>query len=61
LAILHEKELVLNKEDTANILNAVNAVRSLSSGILKDIFANSGFLMDLLSGMSSAPSINPNG
>lgn len=61
LAILHEKELVLNKEDTANILNAVNAVRSLSSGILKDIFANSGFLMDLLSGMSSAPLINPNG
>lgn len=61
LAVLHEKELVLNKEDTANILNAVNAVRSLSSGILKDIFANSGFLMDLLSGMSSAPSINPNG
>lgn len=61
LAILHEKELVLNKKDTANILNAVNAVRSLSSGILKDIFANSGFLMDLLSGMSSAPSINPNG
>ena len=61
LAVLHEKELVLNKEDTANILNAVNAVRSLSSGILKDIFANSGFLMDFLSGMSSAPSINPNG
>ena len=61
LAVLHEKELVLNKEDTANILNAVNAVRSLSSSILKDIFTNSGFLMDLLSNMSSAPSINPNG
>lgn len=61
LAVLHEKELVLNKEDTANILKAVNAVRSLSSSILKDIFTNSGFLMDLLSNMSSAPSINPNG
>lgn len=61
LAVLHEKELVLNKEDTANILNAVNAVRSLSSSILKDIFTNSGFLMDLLSNMSSTPSINPNG
>ena len=61
LAVLHEKELVLNKEDTANILNAVNAVRSLSSSILKDIFTNSGFLMDLLSNMSSTPLINPNG
>lgn len=42
LAILHEKELVLNKEDTANILQAVSAIRSitgsnsqLSSAILK--------------------------
>jgi hypothetical protein len=30
LAFLHEKELVLNKEDTANILNAVDIVRSIS-------------------------------
>lgn len=29
LAFLHEKELVLNQEDTANILAAVNAVRTL--------------------------------
>lgn len=29
LALLHEKELVLNQEDTANILAAVGAVRSL--------------------------------
>lgn len=42
LAVLHEKELVLNKEDTANILQAVSAIRSitgsnsqLSSAILK--------------------------
>lgn len=31
LAMLHSKELVLNKEDTGNILQAVAAVRSISS------------------------------
>jgi len=30
LAFLHEKELVLNKEDTQNILNTVNIVRALN-------------------------------
>jgi len=33
MAFLHEKELVLNKEDTSNILNAVDMVRKLSSVI----------------------------
>ena len=31
LAILHEKQLVLNKDDTANILSAVDLVRTLSN------------------------------
>lgn len=31
MAILHEKELVLNKEDTSNILAAVNGIRQFSS------------------------------
>ena len=31
MAMLHEKELVLNKEDTSNILAAVNGIRQLSS------------------------------
>lgn len=31
MAMLHEKEIVLNKEDTANILDAVSIVRNLSS------------------------------
>ena len=31
MAVLHEKELVLNKEDTANMLDAVSAVRDISS------------------------------
>ena len=31
MAILHEKELVLNQEDTANILAAVRSVREMTS------------------------------
>ena len=33
LAVLHEKELVLNAKDTANILNAVDVVRQLANVI----------------------------
>ena len=33
LALLHEKELVLNKDDTDNILNAVTLIRKISSAI----------------------------
>ena len=31
LAVLHEKELVLNKDDTSNVLQAVNIIRSIAS------------------------------
>ena len=33
LAVLHQKELVLNKDDTENILNAVEFVRGIASSI----------------------------
>ena len=33
IAMLHEKELVLNKTDTQNILDAVSIVRNLTSGL----------------------------
>ena len=33
LAMLHEKELVLNKEDTSNILGAVDMVRNIAQVI----------------------------
>lgn len=33
LAILHEKELVLNADDTKNFLSAVNTIRTLSSSV----------------------------
>jgi hypothetical protein len=34
LAVLHEKELVLNKSDTENILSAVVATRQLKTDML---------------------------
>jgi TP901 family phage tail tape measure protein len=37
LAFLHEKELVLNQEDTDNILSAVSAVRTLGPNLFKQI------------------------
>jgi len=37
LALLHEKELVLNAKDTENILAAVNAVRLISDTVFKGI------------------------
>ena len=33
LAVLHKKELILNKEDTKNMLSAVNVVRNIMSNI----------------------------
>ena len=39
LAILHEKELVLNKDDTSNILSAVETMRQLNSSISGSIMS----------------------
>lgn len=48
LAVLHQKELVLNSKDTENVLSAVNVVRSMSGILqsLKDSMTNriSGFV-----------------
>ena len=37
LALLHQKELVLNAQDTQNILNAVEIMRSVSSAMLSKV------------------------
>jgi hypothetical protein len=37
LAILHEKEIVLNKHDTQNILNAVEIARSIAGNALSQM------------------------
>lgn len=55
LAILHQKELVLNKDDTENILNAVEFVRGIASSI-------GASLLSQLAGMTNATSsIHPVG
>jgi hypothetical protein len=36
-AILHEKELVLNKHDTVNFLNALDILRSLNLSMLDKV------------------------
>jgi len=41
IAMLHEKELVLNKEDTKNILNSVKIIREVASSVNpKEIFSS---------------------
>lgn len=37
LAVLHEKEIVLNKEDTANLLKGLNILRSLNNSMLNTV------------------------
>ena len=43
-AVLHQKELVLNKEDTANMLSAVDILRQISSTINLNALAAAGGL-----------------
>lgn len=50
MAMLHEKEIVLNKEDTANILDAVSIVRNIGSLI-------SALNTSLVSGLSGTANI----
>lgn len=47
LAFLHQKELVLNETDTANILNVVNMIRAMTAGL------KSGALNSVLSSINS--------
>lgn len=56
LALLHEKELVLNDKDTSNILNAVTLIRQISSAIDLRAAASS-----LSSGLKSPFYNNENG
>lgn len=52
LAFLHQKELVLNETDTANILNAVNMIRAMTAGL------KSGALNSVLSSINSFSGMN---
>ena len=51
LAMLHEKELVLNKEDTSNILSAVSIMRDISAILDMSLKDSLGKLVANVSGM----------
>ena len=55
LAMLHQKEIVLNAHDTENFLSAVNIVRDIAKVIDLNASAQSG-LFNLISSMTVAPS-----
>ena len=48
LALLHEKELILNKTDTENILDAVSIIRSMSQSITSSLVSDLVNLVDSL-------------
>lgn len=56
LAILHEKELILNQDDTQNILSTVSLIRELVNMI--DAQAASASLFNLISTPSPNPNVN---
>lgn len=70
LALLHSKELVLNQNDTSNLLNAVSAIRevsglgnvssSIASGVAAIVRNMLGFSLNTsgLGGISSSPADN---
>lgn len=46
IAMLHEKELILNKADTKNLLSAVEVLRGMSSSIAGMLLGNAGHQMN---------------
>ena len=55
MAMLHEKELVLNKTDTENILDAVKVMRTVMASVSGNMVTRLG---DLKSGLAAASSNN---
>lgn len=53
-AMLHEKELVLNKEDTANFLQAIGIIRQISDTIDLNALSSSGGLSSLFAATASS-------
>ena len=52
LAMLHQKELVLNKDDTENILSAVGVIRDLAQKIDLNALASAGAFSSGISGIN---------
>ena len=42
-ALLHEKEIVLNKEDTSNLLSAIGMIRQIAEVIDLNAYSSAGF------------------
>lgn len=48
VAMLHEKELVLNKEDTSNLLSAIGIIRQIAQVIDLNAYSSAGFGSNLI-------------
>lgn len=55
LALLHQKELVLNKDDTANMLSAINVLRGIVAKIGDRVFNNTSYLLSTIGSSITAP------
>ena len=58
LALLHEKELVLNADDTTNFLKAIDVVRQISDMIDLNALSSAGGLSSLFAATASSSSQN---
>ena len=47
MAVLHEKELVLNKEDTKNMLHGIEMIRQISNVIDLNAFSTAGYMSSM--------------
>ena len=55
LALLHQKELVLNKEDTENMLSAVKILRTIVAGIGENVINNTSYLLSNIGSRVNIP------
>ena len=55
LALLHQKELVLNKDDTANMLSAMNVLRGIVSKIGDNVFNNTAAILSTIGSTITTP------
>lgn len=56
MALLHQKEIVLNETDTQNLLNAVNMIRAMTDGLKTDALSSALLNISSFSGMNSQSS-----
>jgi hypothetical protein len=52
--LLHQKEIVLNKDDTANLLSAVDMIRQIAKVIDLNAYSSAGFGSSILTAGSGS-------